>query len=113
MNDGFRVRTAAVSRGSAREIGSSSCHAGSTSGNGAVDRRSYVAISRILTVHGLRLPARGIDRVTVLFESGGHESVMLLPVCSQPSPRAVCIRDDAAARVPFSRRQGLAPLPLN
>ena len=47
MNDGVGGRGAAVSRGSAWEIGSSSCHAGSTSVNGAVDRRFYVAISRI------------------------------------------------------------------
>jgi hypothetical protein len=52
-------------------------------------------------VAGVRLPARGIERVIALFESGGHKSVMLFPICSQPSPRAVCIRDGAAARVLF------------
>ena len=73
----------------------------------------YVAISRILIFQPILLyaclPARGIDRVTFLFESAGHKSVMLFPISSQPSPRAVCIRDGAAARVPFSWRQGLAP----
>ena len=59
-------------------MGSSFCHAGSRSGK-----------------------ACDLDRVTALFESAGHKSVMLFPISSQPSPRAVRIRDGAAARVPF------------
>jgi len=52
-------------------------------------------------VPDLRPPARGIDCVTAFFESVGPESVMLIPIGSQPSPRAVCICDVAAARVLF------------
>src|SRR5438552_6904579 len=33
---------------------------------------------------------------------GGINRLCFFPICSQPSPRAVCIRDGAAARVSFS-----------